>query len=247
MSNSDFIKEIYAYYKTHRRSFPWRECISPYRVLVSEIMLQQTQAPRVVAKYNEFIKKFPSLKKLNEASTKDVLSAWQGLGYNRRALYLKSITKIPKTYEELVELPGIGPNTAGSILAFAYNIPHPFIETNIRSVYIHFFFKNKEKVDDKEIMELIKETLDQKNPREWYYALMDYGAMLKKTANPSLKSKHYKKQSPFKGSHREKRGKVLKILLEKPDKLLKYKNIAEELLKEGFIKKVNEVYYIHEK
>ena len=132
MTTKSFIEEIWAYYKAHRRSFPWRERISPYRVLVSEIMLQQTQAPRVVAKYNEFIKKFPTLKKLNEASTKDVLTAWQGLGYNRRALYLKSITKIPKTYEELVELPGIGPNTAGSILAFAYNIPPPFIETNIR-------------------------------------------------------------------------------------------------------------------
>lgn len=245
--NADFIDTIWAYYKAHRRSFPWRERISPYRVLVSEIMLQQTQAPRVVAKYNEFIKKFPTLKKLTEASTKDVLSAWQGLGYNRRALYLKSITKIPKTYEELVELPGIGPNTAGSILAFAYNIPHPFIETNIRSVYIHFFFKDKEKVDDKDIFPLIKETLDTKNPREWYYALMDYGSMLKKTQNPSLKSKHYKKQSAFKGSHREKRGKVLKLLLEKPDQLTKYKDVAAELLKEGFIKKINKVYYINEK
>lgn len=198
----------------------------------------------MVEKYNSFIKQFPTLKKLNEASIKDVLAAWQGLGYNRRALYLKSITKIPKTYEELVELPGIGPNTAGSILAFAYNIPHPFIETNIRSVFIHFFFKNKEQVPDKEIMELIKETLDHKNPREWYYALMDYGAMLKKTGNPSKKSAHYKKQSTFKGSHRQKRGEILRILLDKPNRLVKHKEIADELEKEGFIKKINEVYYI---
>lgn len=244
MTSTAFIKEIYSYYKKHRRSFPWRERISPYRVLVSEIMLQQTQAPRVVEKYNSFIKRFPTLKKLNAASTKDVLSAWQGLGYNRRALYLKNITHIPKTFEELVKLKGIGKNTAGSILAFAYNIPHPFIETNIRSVFIHFFFKNKDQVHDREIMELIEKTLDHKNPREWYYALMDYGAMLKKTINPSQKSMHYKKQSAFYGSHRQKRGEVLRILLNKPDKLLDHRDIATELEKEGFIKKINEVYYI---
>ncbi len=240
VSKNYFTSSIWSHYKKHRRSFPWRERISPYRILVSEIMLQQTQANRVVKKYNAFIKKFPTLKKLNAAKNEDVLRAWQGLGYNRRALYLKSITKIPKTYEELVELPGIGPNTAGSILAFAYNIPHPFIETNIRSVFIHFFFKNKERVHDK----LVKETLDHKNPREWYYALMDYGAMLKKTENPSQKSTHYKKQSAFKGSRRQKRGEILRILLDKPDRLVKYKEIADELEKEGFIKKINKVYYI---
>lgn len=207
-------------------------------------MLQQTQAPRVVEKYNSFIQQFPTLKKLNDASTKDVLAAWQGLGYNRRALYIKSITKIPKTYAELVELPGIGPNTAGSILAFAYNIPHPFIETNIRSVYIHFFFKNKTDVHDRDIMPLIEKTLDQKNPREWYYALMDYGALLKKTTNPSQKSRHYKKQSTFKGSHRQKRGEVLRLLLEKPQDLKQYGDVVHELEKEGFIKKINKVYYI---
>lgn len=196
-------------------------------------MLQQTQVSRVLIKFPSFIKKFPDWKSLARASTKEILQEWSGLGYNRRALYLRRIAeevmkmngRFPKTFEELRKLPGIGPNTAGSILAFAYNIPSPFIETNIRSVYIHFFFPEIEKsegkkackkISDDQLFPLIEKTLDTENPREWYYALMDYGADLKKRLpNPSRHSAHHIKQKPFKGSNRELRSKILKEIMKK--------------------------------
>jgi A/G-specific adenine glycosylase len=197
-------------------------------------MLQQTQAPRVVSKYLSFLKKFPDFESLAKANLPDVLTEWQGLGYNRRGMYLKkiaetislqpSIGQLPRTYEDLIVLPGIGPNTAGSILAFAYNIPWPFIETNIRSVYIHFFFaKTKRKITDTEILSIVEKTLDKKNAREWFFALMDYGVMIKSSArkdsdktglsDPARKSALYKKQSTFKGSNRELRAKILRFVL----------------------------------
>lgn len=254
MTNLAFKKIIWSHYKKYRREMPWREKITPYRIVVSEIMLQQTQAPRVAKKFDSFFKKFPSFQKLATAPLNAVLKEWQGLGYNRRALNLHRLAqvikgKLPQTYEGLLELPGIGPNTAGSILAFAFNLPHPFIETNIRTVFIHFFFKNhKGKVHDKKLMPIIEATLDKKNPREWYYALMDYGTFLKKTEiNPSRRSKHHVQQSKFKGSNRELRSNILKILLENPQS---FKSISKhfpeksviavdknvrDLEKEGFI------------
>lgn len=254
MTYPAFKKIIWDYYKKYRREMPWREGITPYRIVVSEIMLQQTQAERVVKKFNSFMERFPSFNSLAKASFQDVLKEWQGLGYNRRGLNLHRLAqtvkgKLPQTYDELVELSGIGPNTAGSILAFAFNIPRPFIETNIRAVYIHFFFRDhKGKVDDKKLIPLIEATLDKKNPREWYYALMDYGAYLKKTQiNPSRRSKHHVKQTTFKGSNRELRANILKIVLEKPqsfESIIKHfpeksviaidKNVRD-LQKEGFI------------
>lgn len=273
MKNSVFIKAVWDYYKEHRRSMSWREQITPYRVVVSEIMLQQTQASRVAKKFDSFMKRFPNWKTLAYAPTKDLLEEWQGLGYNRRALNLQKCAravveqhngKLPQTKEELIELPAIGPNTAGSIIAFAFNIPLPFIETNIRSVYIHHFFNKKSqtsKISDKEIIAKVSETLDTNNPREWYYALMDYGTYLKKIhKNPSRKSKHHKPQSQFKGSHRELRAYILKILLKSPlsySNLLAHltnwrKNLTEleselaisELEKEGFIVLKNNLYTI---
>ena len=161
-----FKKSVLLYYKKSGRDLPWRHGITPYRIVVSEIMLQQTQAPRVMRKFDPFIKKFPSFAALAKASTLEVLKEWQGLGYNRRGLNLHRLAKIvtekyggnlPKTYDELLDLPGIGPNTAGSILAFAFNIPRPFIETNIRSVYIHFFFPEVEKREGRRACKKIKD------------------------------------------------------------------------------------------
>src|SRR4051812_23579495 len=258
-----FTNTIWNYYKKYGRDLPWRHDTTTYRVVVSEIMLQQTQAPRVVKKFESFLKKFPNWKALAEAPTIEVLKEWQGLGYNRRALNLQRLAqtingKLPDTYEELLELPGIGPNTAGSVLAFAFNIPHPFIETNIRTVFIHFFFKNSRgKVHDKKLMPFIEKTLDKKNPREWYYALMDYGCYLKQTEiNPSRKSKHHMKQSKFKGSNRELRSHILKLVLKNksleeeilkafPDKKIEtvQKNISD-LIREGFIEFKNNHYII---
>ncbi|HVZ11393.1 MAG TPA: A/G-specific adenine glycosylase [Candidatus Paceibacterota bacterium] len=196
--------------------------LDPYRIFVSEIMLQQTQTSRVVEKYRRFIKLFPNFQSLAAASTADVLWAWQGLGYNRRALFLQRAARIvtgqwngvlPADPARLVTLPGVGPNTAGSIAAFAFNKPVVFIETNIRRVFLHFFFKDAASVPDAAVREYVSQTLDSHHPRDWYYALMDYGAMLAKTIpNPNRRSRHYAKQSRFEGSFRQVRGEILRFL-----------------------------------
>ena len=185
-------------------------------------MLQQTQVERVLPKYQAFLKRWPNVKHLAEASLGEVLTEWQGLGYNRRAKMLHQCAqtvveeyggKFPQSYEALKALPGIGPYTAGAIMAFAYNQAVPIIETNIRTVYLHHFFPSQTDVADTEIMCLIESTLDQQNPREWYWALMDYGSHLKKTVgNQNNRSKSYTKQSTFRGSDREIRGAIIRAL-----------------------------------
>lgn len=227
VSKKQFQKIVLDYYKEKgRHDLPWRKTHDPYKILVSEIMLQQTQVDRVIPKYNIFIKKFPSIRVLAQASRAEILTLWSGLGYNRRALYLKScaesiVTKhngvFPKNRRELESLPGIGPYTAVAILVFAYNISDVCIETNIRTVFLHHFFrKNTTIIHDSEIFPLIKKTLDHDNPRDWYYALMDYGVYLKqKMGNLNKKSFSYAKQKDFKTSDRFIRGKILKLLTEK--------------------------------
>lgn len=219
-----FQKKILAYYAKYGRELPWRKTHNPYHTFVSEIMLQQTQVDRVIPKYRLFIKTFPSFKTLAEASLADVIKLWVGLGYNRRAKFLKQSTemiinnfsgKLPETPEHLQTLPGIGPATAASLAAFAYNKPTVFLETNIRTVLIHEFFKNHEKVDDTELLVIAAQVLDKKNPCRWYNALMDYGTMLKQTENHTRKSTSYARQSKFKGSDREIRGKIIRALTER--------------------------------
>lgn len=261
-----FQKDIYRYYKDHRRDLPWRKTRNPYHILVSEIMLQQTQVERVIEKYGEFIVIFPDVSSLARASLKDVLSAWQGLGYNRRALALKRTAEIvttaysgevPASIEDLSKLPGIGKTTAGEILAFAFNLPALFIETNIRRVFIHHFFPKERTVTDREIMPLVEATLDRENPRDWYYALMDYGTMLAKvTGNPNRRSAHYKKQPAFKNSSRKIRGTILRVLLKEssltrdqlqeslgaePDRVEK---ILNEMVNEGLVREDNGEYNV---
>lgn len=224
---NDFQTTIWNYYQLAKRPFPWRTTPTPYHVFISEVMLQQTQTDRVHTKYEQWLTAFPDFATLATAPFVDVLHAWHGLGYNRRAQYLQKAAQIilsqyagelPNDPDELVKLPGIGNATAASICAFAFNNPTVFIETNIRTVFIHFFFKKQEGVSDKEIIRLVELSLDHDNPREWYYALMDYGVMLKKQLpNPSRKSKHYTKQSKFAGSDRQIRGAILKTALLKPN------------------------------
>jgi A/G-specific adenine glycosylase len=218
-----FQGQIYGYYTLHGRDFPWRRTTNPYSIVVSEVMLQQTQVERVHRKYTEFINVLPDFDTLARASQKDVLTIWQGLGYNRRALALKRIAEnvvsihggvLPHDVRTLSSLPGIGKTTAGAILAFAFNIPSVFIETNIRRVYIHEFFDGEDDVKDADILPLVEATVDGQNPREWYWALMDYGSMLQgKVVNPNRRSAHYSRQTPFEGSDRRIRGLVLKRLL----------------------------------
>ena len=254
-----FQRTIWQYYKREGRDLPWRKTTDPYQILVSEIMLQQTQVERVIEKYEQFLSAFPDFPSLAQAPLKKVLSVWQGLGYNRRALALKYIAQdvmktfhgiFPSPEDILVKFPCIGKATAGAVAAFAFHKPSVFIETNIRRVFIHFFFRDKENVRDTDIFPLIEKTLDTSDPRQWYYALMDYGSMLaKQKQNPNRKSAHYQQQSPFKGSHRQLRGMVLRAIIAQPSvtesMLLKKLDKAPErvreallqLQKEGFIQK----------
>lgn len=217
-----FQQKIYDFYKKNKRNFVWRENITPYKIFISEVMLQQTQTARVVPKFEAWIQKFPDFQTLAQASQHEVLSAWQGLGYNRRGLAVHAsakkivqefFKKLPEDPVILQTFPGIGPNTAGSICAFAFNIPVVFIETNIRTVFLHEFFLGQANVSDRELLPLIEKYMDVQSPREWYYALMDYGVYLKKKLKATNKnSKHYSRQSKFVGSKRQVRGAVVRIL-----------------------------------
>lgn len=187
-------------------------------------MLQQTQVARATQKFEQFVDELPDFAALATVSTPRLLELWQGLGYNRRALYLKKIAvavtgeyggTLPADPAELVKLSGIGSNTAGSIAAFAYNAPVVFIETNIRRVFIHHCFADADEVHDRDIMPLLEQALDREHSREWYYALMDYGSHLAKTLpNPNRRSTHYARQSKFEGSDRQLRGEILRRLLQ---------------------------------
>jgi A/G-specific adenine glycosylase len=220
-----FREKVWSFYrKLGRHDLPWRTTTDPYRILVSEVMLQQTQVSRCLIKYPEFIRVFPDFPALADATVTDLLRGWKGMGYNRRAIALKETAGLvvschqgilPNDASELQKFPGIGKATAASIAAFAYNLPVVFIETNIRRLFIHCFFTGRQPVPDREIIPLVSAALDRKNPREWYYALMDAGAALgKKVQNPNRRSAHYHVQTRFEGSRRQVRGKILALLTE---------------------------------
>lgn len=220
-------KKVYAHYeKAGRSELPWRKEPTPYRVYISEVMLQQTQVDRVIPLFNRFIEKLPDFHALAAVDQPMLLSLWQGLGYNRRALFLKRAAQVvceqfggelPQNRRDLLSLPGIGEATSGSLMVYAFNAPEVYIETNIRTVYIHEFFADKTDIPDSELLPLIEASLKGEEPFQWYSALMDYGTMLKKQIpNPSRKSKHHVKQSKFEGSDRQIRGAILRSLLETP-------------------------------
>ncbi len=263
-----FQQRIYAHYRKNKRALPWRRTHDPYKILLSELMLQQTQVKRVIEKYREFLRRFPSIESMASAPLRAILEAWQGLGYNRRALALKRLAviivdrhggRIPREIEALKALPGVGAATAAAVCAFAFDRPVVFIETNIRSVFIHFFFQDREAVKDSDILPLIAQTLDAKRPRQWYYALMDYGVMLKeRQPNPGRRSAHYTKQSPFEGSLRQVRGMILRTLVKQPaisePALVKAINrdammvrqALKQLRTEGFIVKKRKRFFIRD-
>ena len=253
-----FRRLIYDHYHMYGRSLPWRRTADPYSIFVSEIMLQQTQVERVLGKYEGFVRAFPNFPSLAAASLDRVLLEWQGLGYNRRALALKRaavmITEefgglLPPSIDLLVKLPGMGRATASAVVAFAFGTPVVFIETNIRTVFIHYFFPDGERVSDRQIMPLLERALDRTDPRTWYYALMDYGAMLKRTGERvHRKSAGYRRQSPFRGSDRRVRGAILRMLLERKslseaalvhalgEPAERVQRILADLEKEGFLR-----------
>lgn len=275
MTIAKFQRIILHWYKTNRRELPWRPPTLKlrrgketfYKILVSEIMLQQTQIARVIPKYKEFLKAFPTLISLARARDKKLLKVWQGLGYWRRAKYLKGIAKIicagkNKLFKywfisqnladfedrsfgislsnDLQKLPGIGSYTARALACFAFGNTEAFLDTNIRRVYLHFFFPNLTKISDAEILPIAQKSLTSVlchgnklmiTPREWHYALFDYGAMVLKDKKINKQSKHYRKQSKFEGSFRSFRTKVVHFLLAQP------KNRMSRMALETFLKK----------
>jgi A/G-specific adenine glycosylase len=253
----EFVSIIRLFYEQNRRDLPWRETRDPYEILVSEIMLQQTQIPRVLPKYTEWLSSFPTLRSLSLSPQSSVLQHWQGLGYNRRGLNLHRLSKVvveqfngtlPLEIDLLESLPGIGHYTARAVYTFSTNKPSIFIETNIRTVFLYHFFSNATEVKDSQLLELIEATLDTDSPREWFYALMDYGSWLKQVyGNPNHKSKHYTKQTSFKGSRRQLRGQILRELSQKQylkiEEVIAFskheikttETVLNELVTEGFI------------
>jgi len=223
LSPDSFSEQIRIFYDRHGRDLAWRENITPYRIVVSEVMLQQTQVERVSPAFPRFMRHFPDFESLAGATLEEVLSEWQGLGYNRRAMALKKIAErvvlefsgnLPADERILATLPGIGKATAASVTVFAFNIPAAFIETNIRRVFLHCFFTGRDAVPDREVFPLVLETMDEEDPRTWFWALMDYGAYLgRKSGNANRRSSHYRRQSSFSGSDRQIRGVVLRILV----------------------------------
>lgn len=253
---NEFRELIWGHYRHHGRDMPWRDNPSPYRVVVSEVMLQQTQVERVTPKFLTWVERWSDFTALADASTAAVIGEWKGLGYNRRALRLQELARIvvrdyagrlPANRATLEALPGVGPNTAGAITAYVFNQPVVFIETNIRRVFLHHFFTDAEDVHDRELLPLIEAALDLEHPREWYWALMDYGSWLKsQVANPNRRSRHHTRQAPFAGSHRQLRGKILELCLQKPHRLKELGELTgyqegaveravRELVAEGFL------------
>ena len=282
----EFRREVMEFFREHGRTFPWRETRDPYAVMVSEFMLQQTQTSRVTEKYAAWLERFPTVRSVAQAKLSDVLFLWNGLGYNRRAKFLHEACKricteyggiVPDDAEKLDALPGIGVYTARAICAFAFGKAEVFVETNIRAVFIHCFFAGEAAdgdgggigtgrgagaalpaVPDSDILPLVEQTLDAEDPRIWYYALMDYGAHLKKTAaNPSRKSASYARQSTFRGSLREARGAILRQLSRQKGGLVlgdigagedidadRLEKAAAGLLAEGLIRKEGARYFL---
>lgn len=276
LSLEDFQRKVKAMGEEHHRELPWRYIDDPYAVLVSEVMLQQTQVKRVLDYWPRFMRTFPSIDALASSEVSLVLEMWQGLGYNRRALVLRKSAEIcsrdykgnlPVSYDELVALPGIGPATAAGVLSFALQKPSMYLETNVRTVFLHELFPGECDVHDKLIEPLVRLSCPSVDPRSWYYALLDYGAYLKATnPNPSRRSKHHSKQSKFEGSRRQKRAEILRMVLasegmaepqivreltdferehkrEAPDESL-VEGILSDLLSEGFLRFENGLYSV---
>jgi len=263
---SEFQKTVLRHWKSDgRHKLPWRKTHDPYRILVSEMMLQQTQVDRVIPYYKSFLKKFPTVKALAKSNLSEVLKVWSGLGYNRRAKYLRDTavavvkehkSRFPKSYEELRKLPGVGDYTARAVRVFAFNEPDVLLETNVRTAFTHNFFSDAKEVRDTELLPHLLEAAKGEDPREWHWALMDYGAHLKKSGiRLNQKSAHYSRQSPFEGSLRQMRGKLLRRLMDGPITKESFKKIdaknayhismaLQGMEREGLVVKEKEIWRI---
>ena len=253
---------VWEYASRNPRSYPWRSTSDPWEILVSEVMLQQTRTSRVESKYSSFLSRYPVPLALAESSVEELLGLWKGLGYNRRGLNLKRCAeaiveshtgRVPNDQKALEALPGIGPYTASAVRAFAFSEPVVLIETNIRRLFLYLFFKDREDVDDREILVFIERALDGSDPKAWYAALMDLGSDLSRwVENPNRKSRHYARQARFEGSNRQIRGLILKMLLAGPKERAEFTSLPfekarietqlEALEREGFLEERGALY-----
>ncbi len=188
--------KILNWYRINGRGLPWRTTKNPYRILLSEVMAQQTQVQRVALFYSPWLKKFPTISKLAGAAKADVLRQWSGLGYNSRALRLHKLAKqlaensggrLPNTIGELRDLPGVGKYTAHAVACFAFGAAVPVVDVNIRRVLSRVFWKTRSADDlrpEGEIWTLAEKTLPLKKATEWNQALMDLGALVCTARNP---------------------------------------------------------------
>ena len=264
-----FKKLILTFYAQHGRPFAWRATSDPYSILVSEVMLQQTQTARVVPKYEAFLRKWADFSSLAEASTEELLSVWKGLGYNRRALNLRSSARMTQEWDwtipndrALIEsLPGVGKATSAAILSFCFGERSVYLETNIRRVLLSCFYPEEQEVKDKNLELLLHElSLINGDMKIWYYALMDYGVLLKALfPNANRRSAHYTKQKKFENSNRQIRGQLIHLLTDTGSKELsviydllshfedeRILNSLEQLTKEGFVQEKEGVYGLSE-
>ena len=220
MEIEEFKNIINTWYLVHRRDLPWRKTFDPYSIVVSEIMLQQTQVGRVLNFYDKFLNTFPTFSSLATADNKTLFELWNGLGYWKRALNLRKIAEIiqlkyegvfPSDIDTLKTLPGVGEYTSAALKCFIYNYPVAFVETNIRKVINHFFFNGSDNVSDKEIYRIADLVLDRDNPREWNYSLMDYGS----SEFRSKKTTKNDKKESFVFSNRFYRGELIRFITQK--------------------------------
>jgi A/G-specific adenine glycosylase len=250
-----FRQKIFDFYRLNRRSFPWRETTDRYAVMVSEIMLQQTQAERVVPRFNAWLRHYPDTSHLASAPLREVLALWSGLGYNSRAMRLHQCAVIikesyggvvPSQPELLKKLPGIGEYTCRSIPIFADNLDLAAVDTNIRRIIIHEFALSED-ISAFELQQLAEALLPSGQSRDWHNALMDYGALLLTSKKTGIRS--VSRQSKFQGSKRWYRGRLIKELvhseamyLEEIEKIYadcpwNLHEIISELINEGMIER----------
>jgi A/G-specific adenine glycosylase len=212
-------KLLLEWYADNGRDLPWRHTTDPYAVLVSEVMLQQTQVPRVVARYPAFLERFPTLESLAAAPLPDVLAAWLGLGYNNRALRLKRCAegvpdhhRLPDDLEGLRALPGVGAYTARAVLIFAYNADLAAVDANVRRVLTHELDLPRD-LSLAELQAVAEAALPHGRSRDWHNALMDYGSLVLTARATGIAP--LSRQKPFAGSHRQRRARLLRRLLER--------------------------------
>lgn len=253
---NNFHSKLFSWFSENKKDYPWRKTTDPYHIMVSEFMLQQTQTSRVVPKYLSFLDKFPTLESLANADNRDVLELWSGLGYNRRAIWLKeasqkilSLGSFPKDPKELKKIKGIGDYTSRAIIIFAYNENIATVDTNIRRIFIVEGFATEE-TKQKELFEVAEQLLPKNNSREYHSALMDYGNVILTSAKTKIKPKTV--QGKFEGSDRQYRGRIIKYLtshlIATKEEILKNCSVPEEridsilskLVKDRLIKKEKE-------